>query len=475
MRGRSPEARGSAPTAAASCVYRGSLVDAVLLTRRGRWPAVRLGRAEVRASLRRDGSRGVTFMGRARVGGFELEGPLADGPLVLRETTELGPLVLGPAGWAPELKALEPGGVRVGVVTAGDMVPFVSVRFAEPPQTVLSCDALELRSARPTWDELVRRVAASLSSTELERLPLAVVEGGEDLPLRARPGGPVQARVRFDVETDDGYGMVRVVEEGPRWSRVFFDSNSPPWLVAWVPTHRLSTAPNLAGLRGSSGFGGPIHTYRVCTSERALALSATRGRGEAEVIGSILPGQRFVRGSASDGSVEVTAHPDDPLRLAGDATLHVPDGPLSCDELPPVYGLDMGTIATTPPIDFRADVRLDAADGVRDLPASSVCQLRVAYRPLDPSRACRAELTCSGRALYGEAAESGWLDCEVGRHEPRWLTARNPEVSGGEDAALSVDSRSGLVELRGDRGPDGRPFSLRGRLENFQAQVLDHR
>ncbi|NOY91216.1 MAG: hypothetical protein GXP55_08395 [Deltaproteobacteria bacterium] len=462
---------------APGCMYAGEVRGVALSTARGGWSALWLKRAAVTASLHAsaEAETDVRLDAQARVAGFELSGRLGSRALVLREASFFGPLVLAPAGLSPLLKALEAGRIRATLASPrGVDALFPHVRFRQRPEASLACTGLGLRQTGGlTGHGDTARDAVGLAPDA----PLLRVRGGDVLGLSATPGGPVLAVM--DVSVGDGalgrHTYARLLERRPASTRVVFESWREPLLVAWVPSARLEEAASsgVGGLLGGIGTRdhSEVQTFPVCSSTQPLTLLAVRGNA-TEAIGTIQPRQRFVRGRAHEQYLEIAPHPEDDLKVVRGASLWIESAPLSCDTQPPVYGRSLRGLATNPPLDFHASVRVEASEGLDGVAAGSSCDLRVRYRPTGFFYPCRAELRCGEHVLYGTRSSNGFLGCEVHPGEPRWLTAVDDAThEDGGDPALAIDSRAGTLEIRDEASDAHGAYSLRGRFETFEAMA----
>lgn len=123
-------------------------------------------------------------------------------------------------------------------------------------------------------------------------------------------------------------------------------------------------------------------------------------------------------------------------------------GPTPGPSTPPTVGP-----ATPLGVADRRVVRATVTEvsGLADVPVGSTCTADVTRRDLeDGTFWCHADILCAGRALFG-GLDSGFFHCVLYEGARRDVVGRDGDTTRDDrDAAMSLDTRAGTLELRDD-------------------------
>lgn len=113
----------------------------------------------------------------------------------------------------------------------------------------------------------------------------------------------------------------------------------------------------------------------------------------------------------------------------------------------------LGVLAA--PIAIRAEVT--RTSGAQLTRAGEICEFLVEQRQRDESSLyCNAQITCSGKLLYG-GSERGYFPCRFDDGDEREVVGNDPTTTKEDkDPALHLDTRAGVLHIWDDEsGPYG--------------------
>ena len=142
----------------------------------------------------------------------------------------------------------------------------------------------------------------------------------------------------------------------------------------------------------------------------------------------------------------------------------VPGGPVAPGgpQLPPPPGVPM-----TPRV---VSATVTNVTGSAPVAVGATCQFNVERmsRPDMPSGYwCRTQIVCGGRLLYG-GPNSGYFPCTVGDSPPSVTGSDADTTASDTDAAINLDTASGILSIRDDSASPNGEYSLDARIDSVR-------
>lgn len=200
-----------------------------------------------------------------------------------------------------------------------------AVEPASPVVVSLRCEDTNIFRPRGHWGEAEDWAAVSVPPSA----PAARLPSGEEVPLRAAPGGVVRARFRA---TKYGH-FVRVLERQENWTRIAWSHFTGAAVFGWVPTRVV--APATGGWGGLGMIGGrsdvlvvPPPPPRRCQVSHQLWV---RQGPLLRAVGTLRPPATFrVVGPADKGLVPVVLVGPVRLDALQGAAFALPEAAAAC-------------------------------------------------------------------------------------------------------------------------------------------------
>lgn len=401
-----------------------------------------------------------------------------------------GGVVLGTGAPVRVLDA-RPGEVQVTMQRIGGSSTIVE--FVEPLATWLPCTAVGLSySLRDEGTAAAERAAFGLPreapTVRLRydvRAPLSLEPGGAPFVELVGSRRTVGFRTARDVDgretrverTTFSFGVreLLLLEEREGFRRVLFHHFQGSLVVGWLDASLLGDddAPG-PGAGGVLALTPEARELTVCQSDERLTVHAGRPDARPEPVGTVEPGTPLVRVGElpREGVVVVRPHPHDgPFpRGEGVVWLVAPRAPLRCAN--ETYSPTGGLFSPRPPAHaLRIRARVTSVRGLAGLAVGGACEVALEHRPEAPRSACRAEVRCGERVLYGDSDVSGFFRCEVTEGNPPQVRGSDERTRAGDgDAALSLDTAARTLVVRDDDTGRWGAFHVEANIDEVSAE-----
>ncbi|MEM9862845.1 MAG: hypothetical protein AAF938_14695 [Myxococcota bacterium] len=341
------------------------------------------------------------------------------------------------------LQVLALSDARLRVAPAPQALERAHLRF-EGAETQVGCNAVSLRQHR----------SAPVGDGET-----FLSDGHTTLTFTATPGGRAVADYTPPRPVPGVHagrvGGLEVLESRGEQVRLRY-TNSGLSIEGWVASTAVDRSATLA-VMGGLGLRGRTPTLRVCRSASTLDLYASGG-GTPEIVGTLMPGARFIAGDERGETLRVEPAPGSRVRAMPGIQLAVrrPDD-LSCTEEATPQNFAFTLEVTS--FEQQSGDPIALAPGARCRAATTV------RRPRFGGSACRTEVTCGDATFVGNRSSNGYFNCEADP-SARHVVGEDPYTTEqhGNDPALRFNTEAATVRVWDDEGGHLGAFSLEARI-----------